>query len=113
MHLYFPFTVFLLNKVQQRLLSLDGPHPVNLHCISCLPFVHAAASLNRERKNIACLMLLACMTRTRGILLALPVKVSALPLIAEAVKCKSDRGGTTVQHFDISLANGTVHCEGL
>jgi hypothetical protein len=58
--------------------------------------------VNRERKDIACLMLPSCMTRTQ-VVLAVSIKVSALQLIAEAVKCKSDRGGTRVQGFDISV----------
>jgi hypothetical protein len=61
--------------------------------------------VNRERKDIACLMLPSCMTRTR-VLLPVSIKVSALQLIAEAVKCKSDRCGTRVQGFDISVEDG-------
>jgi hypothetical protein len=65
--------------------------------------------LNRERKDIACLMLPSCMTRTR-VLLAVCIKVSVLQLIAEAVKYKSDRCGTRVQGFDISVEDGAVCC---
>jgi hypothetical protein len=77
--------------------------------MSCLPFVHAASSFKQRKKDIACLMLPSCMTRTR-VLLAVCIKVSALQLIAEAVKCKSDRCGTRVQGFDISGRWGSMLC---